>query len=171
MGNWTVNQGYNGKHTHKGDWRHGLDMVITDDKGKEYQHEGNILTDYYCYGKSVTAPADGYIVEVVNNIDENAVGEINILQNWGNTIVIEHYPGLYSQVSHLMKNSVTVKKGDFVKKGQNIANVGNTGRSPYPHLHFQMQASPYIGSKTIDYPLSNYITCFNNECRYHAHGT
>ncbi|MCK5677480.1 MAG: hypothetical protein KAH72_03295, partial [Flavobacteriaceae bacterium] len=34
---------------------------------------------------------------------------------------------------------------------------GNSGRSPQPHLHFQLQATPYVGSKTLEYPLSYYI--------------
>jgi hypothetical protein len=35
--------------------------------------------------------------------------------------------------------------------------VGNSGRSPFPHLHFQLQPTPYIGSQTLKYPLFAYL--------------
>jgi murein DD-endopeptidase MepM/ murein hydrolase activator NlpD len=60
-------------------------------------------------------------------------------------------------MSHLKYQSVEVKPGDPVKKGQLIARCGNSGRSPYPHLHFQFQANPYVGSVTIDYPIGHYL--------------
>jgi hypothetical protein len=60
-------------------------------------------------------------------------------------------------LSHLKTKSIKVSTGDTVKKGQVIAQCGNTGRSPVPHIHFQLQATPFIGSKTLDYPISHYI--------------
>jgi hypothetical protein len=44
-----------------------------------------------------------------------------------------------------------------VKKGQVLALCGNSGRSPYPHLHYQLQATPFIGSRTIDYAIAHYM--------------
>jgi hypothetical protein len=38
-----------------------------------------------------------------------------------------------------------------------LGKCGNSGRSPYPHLHFQFQSTPYIGSPTLDYPLGHYL--------------
>jgi len=64
---------------------------------------------------------------------------------------------LFAKLSHLKYHSVEVKAGDQVKKGQMLARCGNTGRSPYPHLHFQFQVTPYIGSVTLDYPFGNYL--------------
>ncbi|MBA7548015.1 hypothetical protein ES705_40461 [subsurface metagenome] len=72
-------------------------------------------------------------------------------------MVIRHNNMLFSQVSHLKKDSIKVKPGDRVKKGNLIAKVGNSGRSPYPHLHFQFQSFPFVGSKTISYPISHFI--------------
>jgi hypothetical protein len=57
----------------------------------------------------------------------------------------------------LKYHSLEVKAGDFVKKGQQIGRCGNSGRSPYPHLHFQFQLTPHIGSKTFDYPFGHYL--------------
>jgi hypothetical protein len=60
-------------------------------------------------------------------------------------------------LSHLKKGSFKVSKGDHVKKGDMLASCGNSGRSPVPHLHFQIQSTPFIGSKTISYPISQFI--------------
>lgn len=157
FGKWTINQGIDGEITHKGAWRHAWDFVITGNENKEFKDEGDLVTDYFCYDKSVVAPADGTIVEVVDGIPDNKIGDLNLVQNWGNTVVIMHAYGLYSQMSHLKAGTIKVYKGMYIKKGQHIGNVGNSGRSPYPHLHFQFQASPIVGSKTIEYPFSNYI--------------
>lgn len=54
----------------------------------------------------------------------------------GNTVMIDHGYGLRSTVMHLHK--VFVKKGDFVKKGQVIGEVGQTGRATGPHVHWGM---------------------------------
>jgi murein DD-endopeptidase MepM/ murein hydrolase activator NlpD len=131
--------------------------VITDHDGKQFTGNGNKTSDYYCYDKPVIAPADGWIEEILDTVDDNKIGEVNLEMNWGNTIVIKHTELLYTQTSHLKKGSFKAKKGDFVKKGEVIASCGNSGRSPVPHIHFQVQATPYIGSATLDYPLNEYI--------------
>ncbi|RLD60500.1 MAG: peptidase M23, partial [Bacteroidetes bacterium] len=59
LGEWTISQGHNGEHTHKDEWRHAWDLIINDENGNQYQSEGDICNDYYCYGKPVVAPADG----------------------------------------------------------------------------------------------------------------
>ncbi|WP_052265987.1 urea transporter [Pedobacter kyungheensis] len=154
MGAWTVSQGYEGSITHKGDWQHALDFVLKDLDDKTYQLPGIKPEDYYCFNKPVLAVADGQVEEVIAYIDDNAIGQVNLQQNWGNTIVIKHAENLYSKVSHLKKNSIKVKAGDYVKQGDIIAFCGNSGRSPEPHLHFQVQCTPYIGSKTYPYPFA-----------------
>lgn len=157
-GMWNISQGHNGEHTHRGEWQHAWDFVIRDRKGLEYKNDGDYPEDYYCYDKNVLAAADGYVKEVINSISDNIIGDMDLVNNWGNTIIIKHVDYLYTKSSHLKEGSIVVKAGDFVRKGQIIAKVGNTGRSPYPHLHFQVQATPYIGSKTLDYPLARYIS-------------
>lgn len=163
-GVWTVNQGHNGEYTHKGEWAHAWDFVILDNEGKQFKNDGLVVSDYYCFGKSVIAPAEGEVVEVEDGIDDNPIGEININKNWGNTVILKHAVGLYSKVSHLKNGSIAVKVGDKVKFGTKLGEVGNSGRSVYPHLHFQLQANEFIGSKTLKYPISSY-TISNSELK------
>lgn len=155
-GTWSVTQGHNGDMTHKSAWQHAWDFEITDELGTTFKNTGDYHQDYFCFDKSIIAPADGIIEEVLDFIPDNIIGEKNLEKNWGNTIVIKHSEYLYSQLSHLKSESIKVKKGDNVKKGDVLAKCGNSGNSPFPHLHFQIQATPYIGSKTLDYPISNY---------------
>lgn len=157
FGEWTINQAHNGEHTHKGAWRHAWDFVVTDRTGSQYKGSGDFVEDYFCFGKAVLSPFDGVVADVANNIQDNRIGDINTASNWGNTVIIKHNEYLYAKLSHLKFHSVEVKPGDFVKKGQLLARCGNSGRSPYPHLHFQFQVTPYIGSATFDYPFGHYL--------------
>jgi murein DD-endopeptidase MepM/ murein hydrolase activator NlpD len=61
--------------------------------------------------------------------------------NGGNLIVIRHYNNsriFATRYDHLKNNSILVKPGDYVKKGQKIAEVGSSGKSDIPHLHFEV---------------------------------
>lgn len=157
LGEWFVTQGYNGGITHKSEWGQALDFVIRDEENKTYKGTGTVPEHYLCYGKPVLACGNGVVEEVVDNIHDNAIGDVNLQHNWGNCIVIKHTNGLYSKVSHLQPGSAKVQAGDYVEQGDIIGLCGNSGRSPEPHLHFQVQSTPYIGSKTLSYPFSSFL--------------
>mgnify|MGYP003593404946 CR=1 FL=1 len=163
MGDWTVSQGYNGGITHKGDWSKALDFVIKDKDGKTYYGDGSMPEQYYCYNKPVLSPMDGTVEEVIDHVEDNPIGKNNLHHNWGNTIVIKHADGLYTKLSHLKKGSFRVAKGAYVRKGDIVASCGSSGRSPEPHLHFQVQATPYFDSKTLEYPFAYYILTAGNQ--------
>jgi murein DD-endopeptidase MepM/ murein hydrolase activator NlpD len=55
---------------------------------------------------------------------------------YGNMIEVDHGNQLMSRYAHARK--VYVKKGDLIKRGQKIAEVGSTGRSTGPHLHYEV---------------------------------
>lgn len=64
-------------------------------------------------------------------------------KSYGNYIVIQH-DGYVSLSAHL--NSRRVSVGDSVSKGQQIGQVGNTGDSSGPHLHFEIRKGSYDSS-------------------------
>ena len=156
-GEWEVSQGHNGEITHKGAWRNAWDFIITDKNGQQFKGSGDYPEDYFCFGKAIVAPYDGTVMEVINSIADNIIGDVDTKNNWGNTVIIKHDDSIFSKLSHLKYHSIEVKEGDNVKQGQLLGKCGNSGRSPFPHLHFQFQSTPYIGSPTLDYPLGHYL--------------
>jgi murein DD-endopeptidase MepM/ murein hydrolase activator NlpD len=75
-------------------------------------------------GTSIMAAAGGMVVNV------------EVHPGYGNLVEIDHGNGLTTRYAHASK--VMVKQGDLVKRGQLVAQVGNTGRSTGPHLHFEV---------------------------------
>lgn len=69
----------------------------------------------------------------------SAAGEVVIAGSYpdwyGNYVVIKHSDGLYTGYAH--QSQLRVSVGDTVNQGQQIGNMGTTGPSTGPHLHFQ----------------------------------
>jgi murein DD-endopeptidase MepM/ murein hydrolase activator NlpD len=78
-------------------------------------------------GAPVTASDSGYVVL--------AGGGWN--SGYGNYVIIDHGNGFTTLYAHL--NSVFVKPGETVSRGQQVGTMGNTGNSTGPHLHFEIR--------------------------------
>lgn len=168
MGEWCVSQGYDGKITHLGDWSKALDFVIVDSKSNTYAiptsaRQGFTKDSFYCYNKEILSPFEGYVYDIINTVEDNDIGDMDTKLNWGNTIILNHLNGLFSQISHIKKDSFGVFIGQYVTKGTYLARCGNSGRSPEPHIHFQLQTTPIVGAKTFEYPISYFIERQENE--------
>lgn len=57
----------------------------------------------------------------------------------GNWVMIDHGDGVTTQYYHLLDGSIIVTRGQIVKAGQTIGNMGSTGNSSGAHLHFQVE--------------------------------
>ncbi|CAM4273765.1 murein hydrolase activator EnvC family protein [Paenibacillus tarimensis] len=69
-------------------------------------------------------------------------GTVIVSQSWsgyGNCIIIDHGNGLWTLYGHIRSGGLLVSKGETVKRDQKIAEVGSTGRSTGPHLHFEVR--------------------------------
>jgi hypothetical protein len=147
-GEWTIVNGcFTKEFSHSWDiptQRYAYDFIMMDESGKSYQGDFKKVDSYYCYEKAILSPADGVVEEVVNESEDSLIiGNGKLFSRAkhiaGNYIVIKHNEKEYSTLAHLKKDSILVKVGDKVQRGQKIAACGNTGNSSEPHLHFQVQ--------------------------------
>jgi len=76
--------------------------------------------------------------------------------NGKNIVVIKHDQGgvFATRYDHLKSGSLLVKKGDYVKRGDKIAEVGSAGNSTGPHLHFEVWGNDYY----------SLVEAFSGEC-------
>jgi murein DD-endopeptidase MepM/ murein hydrolase activator NlpD len=58
---------------------------------------------------------------------------------YGNAVIIDHGNGYWTLYGHIRNDGTVVNKGDTVKRGQKIAEVGSTGQSTGNHLHFEVR--------------------------------
>lgn len=93
--------------------------------GKRQFHAGLDISTRV--GTSIVAPADG----VVTFAGQEGA--------YGNMLAINHGRGVVTRYGHL--HSIKVKVGQQVKRGQVVAQVGNTGRSTGAHLHYEVLVS------------------------------
>lgn len=106
--------------------------------GKEF-HEGiDIATQL---GNPIKAPANGI------------VSFAGWESGYGNTIIIDHGYGITTLYGHLSK--IDVKVGEMIKRGQVVGDIGDTGFSTGPHLHYQVMING-IPVNPMRYLVSNF---------------
>ena len=91
--------------------------------GRVKMHEGLDIANEI--GTSIYAPAEGTVVYA------------DVKPGYGKTIIIDHGYGLETWYAHTSK--MTVRSGQKISRGQLIAQIGNTGRSTGPHLHYEVR--------------------------------
>lgn len=103
---------------------------ITGEKGK--QHNGiDFAADS---GTAIYAAESGTVIVA------------QWMSGYGNTVILDHGNGLWTLYGHIRNGGIKVSAGEVVKKGQKIAEVGSTGNSTGPHLHFEVR----LNEKPVD---------------------
>jgi murein DD-endopeptidase MepM/ murein hydrolase activator NlpD len=100
-------------------------------------------------GTPVVATADGLVVSAVHSN-----------RGYGNVIIIQHNFGFSTLYGHLHK--IFVHPGQYVRKGEVIGEVGNTGLSTAPHLHYEVRflARPFNPYPFIKWGARNFDRIF-----------
>lgn len=98
-------------------------------------------------GTGIYAARGGTVFDVTASNFEGGIDPANAAT--ANLVQILHEDGTYAVYAHLNWNSIRVRPGDQVSRGQYIADSGNTGFSSGPHLHFAVLRNRGMGSESL----------------------
>lgn len=135
---------------------HAIDFHVIGKDFKIYVGDWTKPKYYNIFGAKVYAPGEGTVIDVQDgSVDHPFAFRESRLQSamademkrltprhgvFGNFVIIDHGDQEFSLMSHLKSHSIRAKRGQKIRRGDWIANVGNSGASSSPHLHFQLMA-------------------------------
>jgi hypothetical protein len=126
--------------------RFAIDFVRLDGDRRLFAGPIDELASYAYYGADLLAVADGRVVRTHDGESEQVPPQFpppfDPDTAPGNWVVIDIGAGHYVLYAHLQTDSLTVRAGDRVRRGQILGRLGNTGSSSAPHLHFQVMDGP-----------------------------
>lgn len=144
--------------------RFALDLVGVDARGRAVNAAPERLQktrhqDWVGYAAPVIAVADGVVRDARDGEPEHAPltaqpepASLTAADLFGNYVVLEIAPGVFASYAHLRRGSVKVRPGQVVQRGQALAELGQSGNSAAPHLHFQLSNSMHFeGAEGIPY--------------------
>ena len=126
--------------------RFAIDYVQLAADGTLFKGDEATLESYPYFGADIHAVADGPVVAVLDGLPEQIPGKaptgLKLDEYGGNHVVQDIGGGNYAFYAHLKTGTVKVKVGDQLSTGQVFANLGNTGNTDAPHLHFHVMSTP-----------------------------
>lgn len=127
--------------------RFAVDWNGFDSKRRFVVGDPDVNTSWTFYGKPVIAVAGARVVAAVDRFPDqipNHARPVTLEQADGNYIILSLGQGRFAFYAHLKRGSIRVKRGARVLRGQVIAQLGNSGSSTGPHLHFQVMDRPSV---------------------------
>jgi hypothetical protein len=126
--------------------RYAIDYLQLSADGTVFKGDKAKPESYPYFGADIHAVADGPVVGVVDGLPEQVPGAsptgLPLDQYGGDHVVQDIGDGNYAFYAHLKTGSVKVKVGDQLTTGQVLGNLGNTGNTDAPHLHFHVMSTP-----------------------------
>src|SRR5215211_1215562 len=133
--------------------RDALDFMRLDEEGRGYQGDPKRAESWYGFGEPVLAPAEGTVVSVSDIHPDEPIGDLGQTPPYGNHILLEIGNHRHAMLAHLKQGSARVSKGEHVRLGQQIAAVGDSGDSLWPHLHIHVQEGPDLDQQARTIPV------------------
>lgn len=148
--------------------RFAIDWERIDDQNRLVVGDISDVRSYHIFGDPVFAVADGVVTEARDGLPEQVPGALPaglpIEQADGNYVTLDIGGGAFVLYAHLRLNSVRVRAGDRVQRGDQIGEVGNSGNSQAPHLHLQVTDSPAsLATDGIPYVFDAFFVTAVNE--------
>ncbi|MBZ0112646.1 MAG: M23 family metallopeptidase [Thermoanaerobaculia bacterium] len=144
--------------------RYAIDWARLGEDGQLFRARGQSNEDWYGYGQSVTAVQGGTVARVIDGIPDHAplspeaARFANRAQATGNTVIVDQGSGRFAVYAHLRPGTLAVQEGDRVETGEVLGEIGNSGHSLAPHLHFHIadRVDP-LASDGIPYVVSRFV--------------
>lgn len=141
--------------------RHAIDWVRVDERGRIARGDADIAAHHLGYGAPVLAVADARVAALRDGQPESATVSANprhaLDQAAGNYVVLALADGRYATYEHLRPGSIAVREGEAVRVGQVIGELGFSGDSTGPHLHFHVADGPEpLASEGLPYGLDGF---------------
>ncbi|WP_231745082.1 M23 family metallopeptidase [Mycobacterium sp. IS-1590] len=141
--------------------RFAIDYIQLDPDGRLLTGDASKPESFSYFGADIHAVGDGRVVSVLDGLPEQVPGRdptgLPLSQYAGNHVVQDLGDGNYALYAHIKTGTVAVKPGDRLTAGQVLGNVGNTGNSTAPHLHFQVMSSPDpLGSNGLPFVIDDF---------------
>jgi hypothetical protein len=143
--------------------RFAIDWVKLADDATHARGDAKSIANWHGYGSQVLAVADGVVADAMDDMTESATlseseGPLALENASGNHVTLDLGRGHYAFYEHLKHGSITVKRGERVKSGQVIGQLGNSGSSSSgPHLHFHVaDARNELAAEGLPYVFRNF---------------
>jgi hypothetical protein len=128
--------------------RFATDWVKVGPNGKLFSGDSTRNENWYSYGQEVVAVAEGTVRAVRDGVANNTPPEVTERMTTqtvaGNFVLLDLGDGRLAFYGHLAPHSIAVREGQRVERGAVIGQIGNTGNSTGPHLHFHLVAEPGV---------------------------